>query len=66
MILEQPDREDRRLVTGRCDHYARVWLRTDRPRGALVEARVTAVEADRTLAEPVASRVALPVLAGGG
>lgn len=48
VILEQPDGD---LMTGRCEHYARVWIKTNRPRGSLVRARVTEVTADRTLAQ---------------
>ena len=60
VIVEQAADEPG-IKTGRCDHYARIRIRTDRPRGAVVRARVTGVEPARTIGEIVSSDVSLPV-----
>ena len=62
VILEQPDREDPSLMVGRCDHYAQIWIRTRRPRAALVSAEVTAVDPHRTThARMLPATIALPI-----
>ncbi|MHC5114698.1 MAG: MiaB/RimO family radical SAM methylthiotransferase [Planctomycetota bacterium] len=62
VILEQPDRDDATLMTGRCDHYALVHVRTDRPRGTLLTATIGDVTADRTDAVTEPESHPLPVL----
>ena len=62
VILEQPDSQDSGIMTGRCDHYALVSVRTDRPRGALLQVEVTDVTPNRTLAVPLETSVPLPQL----
>ena len=47
VIIEQADDTAEGVMTGRCDHYAQVWMRTDRRRGSLVHARITEVTPDR-------------------
>ena len=49
-------------MTGRCDHYALVSVRTGRPRGALLQVEVTQVTSDRTTAVPLETSVPLPQL----
>jgi threonylcarbamoyladenosine tRNA methylthiotransferase MtaB len=61
VIIEQPDRSDPALMTGRCDHYALIHLRTNRPRGALVYATVCEVTADKTLGRTTGTTLALPI-----
>jgi len=63
IVLEQPDRVDPTLMTGRCDHYALVHLRTDRLRGALLTATIREVTAARTTGVADPDSVPLPVLA---
>jgi threonylcarbamoyladenosine tRNA methylthiotransferase MtaB len=63
VILEQPDRGEPGVMTGRCDHYALVHVNTSRPRGTLVRVRISEVTASRTRGE-VEHRMPLPVLAG--
>jgi len=53
VILEQPDRNEPSLTTGRCDQYALIHLRSDRPRGSLVQARITEVTPARTFGEVI-------------
>ncbi|MDY7107985.1 MAG: MiaB/RimO family radical SAM methylthiotransferase [Planctomycetota bacterium] len=53
IILEQPDRVDSTLMTGRCDHYALIHLRSERPRGSLVRVRITEVTPTRTMGVPI-------------
>lgn len=55
VILEQPDRRDPSLLTGRCDHYALIHLRSDLPRGSLVQVKVTEVTPSRTFGTAVAA-----------
>jgi threonylcarbamoyladenosine tRNA methylthiotransferase MtaB len=62
VILEQPDRDDPSLMTGRCDHYALIHVPTERPRGSVMAVEVESVSADRTLARPAATTVSLPVV----
>lgn len=62
VMLEQPDRNEPGWMAGRCDHYALVHVRTDLPRGRLVEAAITEVAPERTVGEVVDAAVALPVL----
>lgn len=62
VILEQPDSQEPGVMTGRCDHYALVSVRTDRPRGALLQVEVTQVTSDRTTAVPLETSVPLPQL----
>jgi tRNA A37 methylthiotransferase MiaB len=61
-ILEQPDRENPGVMTGRCDHYALIHVRTDRPRGTLMHCRVSDVTPERTIAEPIDVGLSLPVM----
>ncbi|MHC4127540.1 MAG: MiaB/RimO family radical SAM methylthiotransferase [Planctomycetota bacterium] len=61
VIVEKPDRSDPTLMTGRCDHYVLIRLRTSRPRGALVHAKITEVNPQRTLGRVVAADIPLPV-----
>jgi len=63
VIIEQPDPARPGAMTGRCDHYVLLTMVTDRPRGALIEAEVTAVTAERTTARPLGARVPLPLFA---
>jgi len=60
VIIEQPTRPG--IMTGRCDHYALLSIETDRPRGAVLSARVTSVTPDQTTAFPADISVPLPVL----
>jgi threonylcarbamoyladenosine tRNA methylthiotransferase MtaB len=53
VILEQPDRRDPSLLTGRCDHYAMIHLRSERPRGSLVRVRIADVTPSRTVGIPI-------------
>ncbi|MCP3905823.1 MAG: MiaB/RimO family radical SAM methylthiotransferase [Planctomycetes bacterium] len=62
VILEQPDRSDPAFMTGRCDHYALVHVRTDRPRGTVITTTIQDVTADRTTAVQEPASVPLPVL----
>lgn len=65
VILEQPDHAEPGVMTGRCDHYTLVHIRTDRPRGTVVRTRITAVSPSQTIGVPVATVPAglpLPVL----
>lgn len=62
VILEQPDSQEPGVMTGRCDHYALVSVRTGRPRGALLQVEVTQVTSDRTTAVPLETSVPLPQL----
>ena len=65
VILEQPARAEPGVMTGRCDHYTLVHIRTDRPRGTVLRARITAVSASHTIgvpAETVPAGLSLPVL----
>ena len=61
VIVEQTDRTDPGLVTGRCDHYAQSRVRADRPRGTLVWARITEVTPGRTVGTLVPPTISLPV-----
>jgi threonylcarbamoyladenosine tRNA methylthiotransferase MtaB len=61
VILEKPDRGDPSLMTGRCDHYALVRLRSDRPRGTVVHARITETSPQHTLGRVVPADIPLPV-----
>ncbi len=60
VIIEQPARPG--VMTGRCDHYALLSIETDRPRGAVLTARVTSVTPDETTACAADISVPLPVL----
>ena len=60
VILEQPDRRDPSLLTGRCDHYALIHLRSDLPRGSLVQVKVTEVTPSRTFGTALAAPGAAP------
>ncbi len=62
VILEQPDKENRGLMTGRCDHYALIHVRTDHPRGTLIDVRITDVVPDHTFGEVAPITSSLPVL----
>ncbi|MHC4218123.1 MAG: MiaB/RimO family radical SAM methylthiotransferase [Planctomycetota bacterium] len=61
VIVEQPDRRDPNLMTGRCDHYVLMRLRTDRPRGALVHAEIVEASPRHTLARVVSTDIPLTV-----
>ena len=61
VILEQPDPDRPGVMRGRCDHYVELSITTDRPRGTVMQVRVTDVTATETRATPIA-QVALPVL----
>ena len=62
VIVEQRDRDDPNLATGRCDHYALIHVPTDRPRGSVVQVKVTEVTATRTIGVLACADVTLPVL----
>ena len=62
VILEQPDRDDPTLMTGRCDHYALIHTRANRPRGALVNVRIEEVTPARTIGTMIDAPISLPVL----
>lgn len=62
VVLEGPAAGRPGVMTGRCDHYALVSVRTDRPRGAVMEAVVTAVTRMGTAARPPEALLSLPVL----
>jgi threonylcarbamoyladenosine tRNA methylthiotransferase MtaB len=62
VILEQPDRGNPQVMTGRCDHYALLRIHTTHARGIVVDAIVTEASPERTWAQPIGPRVALPVL----
>jgi threonylcarbamoyladenosine tRNA methylthiotransferase MtaB len=57
VIIEQADKKDPALVTGRCGHYAQVWLRTEQSRGAVVDVRITEVTPRRTFGEVIPAAV---------
>ncbi len=63
VIIEQPDKNDASIMRGRCDHYAEVWLPTNRRRGTLVQAQITRVTPARTVGRVLSPIVSLPVLA---
>jgi threonylcarbamoyladenosine tRNA methylthiotransferase MtaB len=52
VILEQPDRRDSSVMTGRCDHYAMIHLRSELPRGSLVGVKITEVTPTHTMGVP--------------
>ena len=60
VIIEQPARPG--VMTGRCDHYALLSIETDRLRGAVLTAEVTAVTPNETTACPSDISIPLPVL----
>ena len=62
VILEQPDPKRPGVMLGRCDHYALLSMQTDRPRGEVLTADVTAVTPDKTTASPADISMPLPVL----
>ena len=62
MILEHADRDHPGRMVGRCDHYVRVAVDTDRPRGTIVEAIVVDAESDPMRGRAIDDRIALPVL----
>lgn len=62
VIIEQPDPDRPGVMTGRCDHYALLFIHTDRPRGAVLPVEVTAVTSEETTACPANLSVPLPVL----
>jgi len=62
MIVEQRDRDDPALATGRCDHYALIHVPTDRPRGSVLDVAVTQVTETRTIGEIALADIKLPVL----
>ena len=62
VILEQPDKSDSKLMTGRCDHYALITIPTDKPRGSLVNATITEVSPTQTRGEISPADVILPIL----
>jgi threonylcarbamoyladenosine tRNA methylthiotransferase MtaB len=61
VIIEQPDRRNPKVMTGRCDHYALVRLRTDRPRGTLVHADIIETSPQHTHGRVVPTDIPLPV-----
>jgi threonylcarbamoyladenosine tRNA methylthiotransferase MtaB len=61
VIIEKPDHSDPTMMTGRCDHYVLVRLRTSRPRGTLVHAEIIEVSPKRTLGRVVPADLPLPV-----
>lgn len=66
VILEEADRDDPSIMTGRCDHYDRVHVPTSRPRGSVVRVRVTHVGPSRTAGQLVEMEQPLRVLSGMG
>ncbi|MCZ6810469.1 MAG: MiaB/RimO family radical SAM methylthiotransferase [Planctomycetota bacterium] len=62
VILEQPGRDEPAIMTGRCDHYALIHLRTRRSRGTLMHARIAKVTPKRTIGETIPAGIGLPVL----
>ncbi|MHC4992336.1 MAG: TRAM domain-containing protein, partial [Planctomycetota bacterium] len=63
VILEQRDRQDPSCMVGRCDHYASVTVRTDRPRGTVVQATITEVTSHECRGELQHASLPLPVIA---
>ncbi|MHC4081245.1 MAG: MiaB/RimO family radical SAM methylthiotransferase [Planctomycetota bacterium] len=61
VIVEKSGPHDPTLMTGRCDHYALVRLRTDRPRGTLVHAEITETSPQHTYGRVVPADIRLPV-----
>jgi tRNA A37 methylthiotransferase MiaB len=61
VIIEQPDRRNPNVMTGRCDHYVLVRLRTDRPRGTLVHADIIETSPQHTHGRVVPGDIPLPV-----
>ncbi|MCZ6834904.1 MAG: MiaB/RimO family radical SAM methylthiotransferase, partial [Planctomycetota bacterium] len=51
VILEQPDKADPSVMTGRCDHYALIHVPTDLPRGTVCDVNITGLDGSRTLGE---------------
>ncbi len=62
VILEQPDPKRPGVMMGRCDHYALLSMQTDRLRGAVMSAEVTAVTPDKTTASLADVSMPLPIL----
>lgn len=62
VILEQPDKTDSNLMTGRCDHYALITIPTDKPRGSLVNVAITHVSPTHTCGEIAPANITLPIL----
>ncbi len=62
VIVEQRDKSDPGLVTGRSDHYALIHLPSEHPRGTMVQARVTGVTATRTAGEIAEASIPLPIM----
>ena len=61
VIIEQPDRRNPKVMTGRCDHYALVRLRTAQPRGTLVHADIIEASPQHTHGRVVPADIPLPV-----
>jgi threonylcarbamoyladenosine tRNA methylthiotransferase MtaB len=63
VILEQGDHgEDDSMMTGRCDHYALIHLKTRHRRGAAVSAEIIEVTPEQTRGRIVSMTVPLPVV----
>ncbi len=66
VILEESDRDDQTIMTGRCDHYERIHVPTAKSRGSVVRVRVTHVGPSRTAGQLIEQEHPLRVLSGIG
>ena len=62
VILEQPVKGRPGWMSGRSDHYAKIQVPTDRPRGTLMYCTVTDVAPTAIIGRPVRDSLPLPVL----
>ena len=63
VILEQPQSDNTDIMTGRCDHYDRVHVSTDKPRGTICRVRITHACPTHVAGHIVEPAIPLPVLA---
>ena len=63
VLLEQPSDTASNIMTGRCDHYERVHVNTDKPRGAVVRVKITHACPTHVAGHQIDLAQPLPVLA---
>lgn len=63
VILEQPESDASGIMTGRCDHYDRVHVATDKPRGTICRVRITHACPTHVAGHVIEPAIPLPVLA---
>ena len=64
VLLEQPSDTASNIMTGRCDHYDRVHVNTDKPRGAVVRVKITHACPTHVAGHHIDLAQPLPQLAG--